>query len=346
MKKIKIAAAAIALLVLLSVFIGCSTSRGYDDPVVTGRASGRIYVSNSLDDTVDVIDARNNTRIGGSPFEAGRFPAGMTLDTAEGRLYVANYIGKSITVYNTTNMQQITGSPFAMNDGPYGLYLDGAADRLYAVCPDAGLMYVFDTNTMTQTAGSPVTVGTAAYTVTGNPAQGHIIVANSGDANFMVFAKSNLAQITGSPFASSIGAFGLALDNQANRLYVTGADVRIYTANSYAELSGSPLNTRGSSNKGVAFKPGENRLWVAVSDEGMISLFNIDEMSEVNASPYYIGGEPEGLAINSDENLLYSADSTGNTVRIFSANMMEATDSPLTVGNGPRTIILDPDFNK
>ena len=332
------------ILLSLALSHGCGSSRGDTSPViVTGRAQGRIYITNSLDNSVDVFDARNNARIAGSPFETGEFPAGMALDSSRERLYVANYIGRSITVFNTDNMTQISGSPFTMEYGPYGIYVDGTG-RIFVVCPDANRLYVLDPDTMQSVTGSPLETGQAPYAVTGLPSKNQVVVANSASGNFHVFNADTLLQVDGSPFTTTTGAFGMTVDNDRGRLFITGADVRIYNYSNFTQVAGSPLNTRGSSNKGVAIKPGYDRLWVAVSDEGQISLFNTTDMEEVVDSPFYIGGAPEGIAINAEDDLLYVTDTSGSAVRIFSTNLMEASDSPLTTGKGPRQILLDPAY--
>lgn len=338
----------IPVLLLMAVtgsLIGCGSSGRDYDPyyVVTGRANGRIYITNSLDNTIDVIDARNNARVAGSPYETGGFPAGMALDKKRKRLYVANYTARTISIYNTDNMNQTAESPVALSDGPYGLYADSTG-RIYAACPDANIVRVLDPDTLADVAGSPLAVGDAPYTITGIASKKQIVVANSGSASFHVFNTDTLTQINGSPFSTGNGPFGLAVDYDRNRLYVTGSDVRIYDYSNFTQLPGSPLNTRGSANKGVAIHPDSDRIWVAVSDMGQISLFNTGEMKEVADSPFRVGGSPEGVAINRQYNLLYVTDTQGSGIRIFTTGMIEATDSPLKTGNGSRQILLDPEY--
>lgn len=346
MQKTRCACIFLLILLLFVMFPGCSSGRwGGGTTVITGRATGRIYVANSLDDSVEVIDARNNTRISGSPFDTGgEFPAGMALDTSRHRLYVANYTGRSISVFNTQDMSQAAGSPFPVEQGPYGLALDESLGRLYAVSPDSSALYVFDALTMTPIPGSPFAVGETPYTVITVPSRGQVVVAGSAGGSLTIFDSLTMAQVPGSPLATTPRPFGLAYDQDRNVLFVTGLDVRLYDFDSLEQLNGSPLYTGGGVNKGIAVNPGTRRAWVGVSDKGQVSLFDTGEMKEVAGSPFAFPGSPEDLAINLDEELIYAADSSGNQVRIYSTGMIEAQDSPLSTGSGPRKILLDPGY--
>jgi YVTN family beta-propeller protein len=58
-----------------------------------------MYVANSGDDTISVIDMTTNTVVGG-PIKVGDGPRGIAYDLVSDRMYVANSLDETVSVIN------------------------------------------------------------------------------------------------------------------------------------------------------------------------------------------------------------------------------------------------------
>ena len=69
--------------------IGVDTHEGYQGSIYGAQHPSTIYVANTHDGTVSVIDGRNNTKIG-SDIKVGRFPYAIAVNSYTGTIYVVH----------------------------------------------------------------------------------------------------------------------------------------------------------------------------------------------------------------------------------------------------------------
>jgi YVTN family beta-propeller protein len=89
-----------------------------------GKAqAGKVYVFNSNDNTVSVIDAANNTVIG-SPIPVGNFPIGVAVTPDGSKVFVANFRDNTASVIATAT-NTVIGSPIPVTNGPvaFGVFI-------------------------------------------------------------------------------------------------------------------------------------------------------------------------------------------------------------------------------
>ena len=115
------------------------------DGLAVDRATSTVYVANSGNDTVSVINtATCNARRGtgcarpAATIHAGPGPAGIAVDQATGTIYVADAGGNTVSVINaaTCNARRHTGcgqTPATVTVGtsPFGIAVDQATDSVY-----------------------------------------------------------------------------------------------------------------------------------------------------------------------------------------------------------------------
>ena len=67
--------------------------------IAFNSASGKLYVANSADNTVSVIDHSTN-KVVGKPIPVGDHPIGIAFNPASGKLLVSNYYDHTVSVIN------------------------------------------------------------------------------------------------------------------------------------------------------------------------------------------------------------------------------------------------------
>jgi YVTN family beta-propeller protein len=88
----------------------------------------RIYVTNSDDNTVSVINITTNTVI--DTISIGVVPYGIEYDNVIQRMYVTNFGDGTVSVIDMTT-NTVVGGPIKVGDGPRGIAYDLVSDRMY-----------------------------------------------------------------------------------------------------------------------------------------------------------------------------------------------------------------------
>ena len=88
----------------------------------------KIYVTNSNDNTVSVIDITTNTVIDTIPI--GIEPFDIAYDRDNQRMYVSNGGDSTVSVINTTT-NTVDPTPITVGSAPYGIAYDLVSDRMY-----------------------------------------------------------------------------------------------------------------------------------------------------------------------------------------------------------------------
>ena len=173
---------ATALLVVLAVLFSSVSALAAASVVTTIPVGGwpigvgvnpttdKIYVANSTDNTVSVIDGTNDT-VTGSPITVGRTPWAVGVNPVADKIYVANWGDKTVSVIDGAT-DTVTGSPITVGTTPYGVGVNPSTDKIYVANAESNTVSVlYDPSvTPTTTALSPdhKTVGDAGFTLTVN----------------------------------------------------------------------------------------------------------------------------------------------------------------------------------
>ena len=84
--------------------------------VATGK--GKVYVVDSNDDTVSVINSINNTKMG-NDIKVGNGPSAIGVATGKGKVYVANSNNDNVSVINEKNNAKI--ADIKVGNGPFAI---------------------------------------------------------------------------------------------------------------------------------------------------------------------------------------------------------------------------------
>ncbi|MFI9429138.1 YncE family protein [Streptomyces achromogenes] len=229
------------------------------------------FVANSGDRTVSVIN-RLNTVVSilnvGGPLEPPPDMARVAVDHILSRAYVSNRSGDRVAIVHTSTVPPVVFPVPITVHRPLGVAVDPMDHRLYVTQPDFNTVSAIDPSTHQTVATIPVRRRPSGIAV--DSPRRRVYVANSG---FTTVSRIDVT--TGSVVDVDVGAHpvGVAVDPRGN-VYVSHSDgsVRVIDAGSGSVTATIPV---GSKPEGVAVEPHSNRVYVANSGDGTLSVLDV-----------------------------------------------------------------------
>jgi YVTN family beta-propeller protein len=278
-----------------SLQVGTSPQGIAYDPV-----HGRMYVTNFGSNTISVIDTNADTVIG-NPIRVGLGPHGIAYDPVHGRMYVTMMDNKSVYMIDT-NTNKVVGNPINISGSPKWIAYDPVHERMYVTnFGTEGNVSVIDTNTNVALNHS-LQVGTSPQGIAYDPVHGRMYVTNFG-SNTISIIDTNTTSVNDS-YIEIERPFGISYDDATQRMYISNVrhDLIYMVDTNSNSIVGSPINV-GSSPKGLAFDPVNNRIFVANSNGSSVSSIRVVPLeggivASVDGNGYNIGN---GTATESNE---------------------------------------------
>ncbi len=222
---------ATALLVVLAVLFSSVSALAAASVVTTIPVGGwpigvgvnpttdKIYVANSTDNTVSVIDGTNDT-VTGSPITVGRTPWAVGVNPVADKIYVANWGDNTVSVIDGAT-DTVTGSPITVGTKPYAVGVNPTTNKIYVANWGDNTVSVIDGATDSVTG--VLTVGTNPWGVGVNPTTNKIYVANWGD-NTVSVIEGATDTVTGSPITVGTTPYGVGVNPTTDKIYVANAE--------------------------------------------------------------------------------------------------------------------------
>jgi len=253
-----------------------STGGALPDGVVANPAGTRLFIGNSNDGTIMVLDIAGDgslAPVAGAPFAGEPGPLDLAMSPDGARLFVSQG-SAGLGVYDIAGngaLTEVAGSPFAAGGSPFfkGNKLTASGARFYAMDNTNAQVAGFSVGTggvLSALPGSPYGSGFGADDLVLSPDASHLFGSNFDAGTFSVFAVAadgSLAEVLGSPFAGN-NPTGLVLSPAGNTLYTVAATgSAIYQIDAYAVspagaltlIAGSPFTagSRGTATRLVYF---------------------------------------------------------------------------------------------
>lgn len=289
-----------------------------------------VFVANSTDGangdvsafTVDP-DSGALTPAPGGPFLADTNPSGVVVEPSGQYAYVSNRTTSDVSVFAIdlkTGALVLKGNVPSPGTGEVSIAVAPADDYLFVGGygnPD-GSVSGFSLNAasgdLTAAADAPVASGSTPYGVAVDPAS-QFVFATTAFTHFLyvysIGTGGNLTQVTNSPFVTGAGPYGVVT-------YPLGGK------------AGGFVYTADSSINGVS----------AFSYD---STGNLTELTQLG-SPYSVGTQPEGIAIDRAGKFLYVTNYGDGTVSAFSIDSKSGALTPMgaAVATGNLTKVANP----
>ena len=129
----------------------------------------RLYVANTADNTITVINTTNNAVVG-APIVAGKSPYALAVCNDGGRLYVTNAADGSVTVIDIAT-NTLLGTPISVGNAPVSILAQTGGTRVYTINADGTvslISVVTATGSPTVNSSSTPVVNAANGAVTGS----------------------------------------------------------------------------------------------------------------------------------------------------------------------------------
>jgi YVTN family beta-propeller protein len=290
--------------------------------VAVDTATNTVYVTNSGDDTVSVIDAANcnakeSSGCSSAPptVAVGSGPQALDVDQATDTVYVTNLgpseDGDTVSVIDgaTCNSGDHAGCKqtpptVTVGVGPFDL----------AVNQVTNTVYVSDTG---QLGGAGPIVGNTVSVIDGATCNG---IQHSG-------CRKALATVM-----VGVYPFGVAIDQASNTVYVANnnggdgpASLSVIKGATCDATDTSGCGTTpailpgvGRAPRGIAFDPSTDTVYTANHDDATVSVVDVDSRTLVQSPPRLaVGGRPLALAIDPTNHTVYVANSADGTLSVL-----------------------------
>ncbi len=321
------AAIRVVMLALFLVVFGASAA----------LAQNKVYVTNSNNNTVSVIDAATNTITATVP--VGSAPVAIALTPNNAFAYVANIVSDNVSVIDlATNTVTATVS---VGDAPISV----------AITPDGAFAYVANLrsanvsviDTATNTVATTVSVGSFPIAVAITPDGAFAYVVSQGTNNVSVIATATNTVTTTVPVGN--GADAVTISPDGAFAYVGN----IITAPSTGGISvidtatNTVVATVATSNQpiSIAFTPNGNFAYVANFVGSSVSVIDTATITVTATISDPAARTPAGVAITPDGAFAYTANFNSNNVSVI--DTATNTITTLIPGfAGPQGIAITP----
>jgi YVTN family beta-propeller protein len=143
--------------------------------VAVNPTSNLIYVTNNLDNTVSVINGKDNTV--GTPITVGNHPYGVAINSRTNRIYITNSNDGTVSVINGTTNSVVATIPVGTT--PQAVAVNSSTNDIFVANAGDDTVSVIDGATNTVSGKAPV--GHLPQGVAVNPITNRVYVTNSAD---------------------------------------------------------------------------------------------------------------------------------------------------------------------
>jgi len=288
--------------------------------VAVDTSTNRIYVANSTDNDVSVINGATNAEIASIP--VGNAPEGLDVSPTAHRAYVANRFSNNVTAIDTTTNTVMATIPVGV--GPVGVAINSSTARIYVTNHDRNNVTVIDGNTNDVIAW--IEVGARPWGVAVNPTTNRIYVANTDTYNVSVIDGATNAVVATVPLPD-LSPTAVAVNPTTNRIFVTRfGSVAIIDGATNTQAADQPYLAVGeTSPTAVAVNPASNHVYVALSNVDDVVVR--DGATNANIASLSVGDGPIGIAFNPTTSRAYVTNFQGNTVSVIE-DLPEALPEP------------------
>jgi YVTN family beta-propeller protein len=305
-----------------------SFSQAAGSPVPVGQGpccatvspdSARVFATNSISNTLAVLDVQTLQPISGSPVSVGAEPVSVAASPDGKRLYVANLSDNTLTVLDAGTLRPISGSPFSLGEMPVSVAVSPDSARVYVANPRFNTLTILDAGTLRPISGSPVSVGNYPMSVAASPDGARLFVANQADSTLTVLDAHTLKPISGSPFSVGNQPAFVAVSSDGKRVYVanqTDYTLTALDAGTLKPISGSPVSVPNSP-ASVAVSPDGALVFVASMDANTLTVLDAQTLQPIPGSPVSVGDYPLSVAVSPDGARVFVANTNGNTLTVL-----------------------------
>lgn len=283
----------------------------------------------------------------------GQYPNGVAVNPDTHRVYVSSRNNDRLYMLDGLNHTVISSAK--VGDQPWGVAVNRRTNKVYVANFTSGNLFVLDGVTLT--ALEILWVGPNPTYVEIDENTNTVFTITYGNESLVVI-NGNTDEIMRSIGTGARGSWGLALNPNLNRIYISGRDsgtiVSLDGNNDWRPISGQSIRAGGASPctpYELAFNPGNNKLYAACAhggvDTALVYHATMDGLTLIGRLAIGAGGADGGggVVVNTSTHNTFFTNSLDNTVSVVSgaANAVIAT---VPVGSNPFGVGVDPNTGR
>jgi YVTN family beta-propeller protein len=293
--------------------------------IAVNTATNQVYVANSDDNNVTVINGDTNDTI---YVATGLAPQAVAVNPVTNKIYVANLNSGTVTVIDGTTYSTTT---IGAGTSPDAVAINTVTNTIYVTNRDSATVTIIDGAT---NSASAVSVGAYPRALAVNVVTNKIYVANRDDGTVSVIdGASNTVTAT-----ISVGTKprAVAVNPVTNQIYVGN-----WQSNNVTIIDGASNNTTtvtaGTSPRSVAVNPVTNKIYVANIDSNDVTVI---EGATQATSTLKAGKAPRSVAVDSVTDTIYVTNRDSNSVTVIN----DGTNSTFSLNSpgAPRAVAVNP----
>ena len=283
------------------------------------------------------------------PLPQGQYPNGLAVNPDTHRVYVTSRDNDRLLMID--GLANTVIGYAKVGDQPWGVAVNRHTNKVYEANFASGNLFVLDGATLVNL--ETLWVGPKPTLVEINENTNTIFTITYGNESLVVI-NGNTDQVIKITGTDARGSWGLAVNPNLNRVYVSGRDSRTITtldgANGWQTIKTQSITTDGGSGScspyELAFNPVNNKLYAACAQGGVDTalVYNVtaNGLTLLARLPIGAGGTDGGggVVVNAVTGHAFFTNSLANTVSVISG----ATDTIIAtapVGNNPFGIGVD-----
>ncbi len=308
---------AIAQTVIDTIDVGLSPQG-----VAANFVTNRIYVTNSVDDNVSVIDGALNQVV--DTVVVGNKPREIGVNTATNRIFVSNFEDNTVSVIDGTTNQVI--DTIAVGKGPQGIGVNVTANRIYVANSSSDDISVIDglTNRVIET----IAVDVAPTTIEVNTATNRIysvFIASGRTGVIVIDGITN--QIIDTISSDINNPRDVGANPDTNTIYLSNDDGTISVLDGVTHDITNVITVRNAPLQRIAINAPGNRIYVIDPFNSIASV--IDSVENRVVGQIQVVG-PSGIETNIATNLVYIASTSSSTGAIVTVVKDDGAPTPVT----------------
>jgi YVTN family beta-propeller protein len=277
-------------------------------------------------------------------------PKAVAVDPTTHRVYATSRDADRLYVFDGATLLPLAYA--AVGREPWGVALNADATKVYVANFASGDLYVLDAMTLALRAVIPV--GPNPTFVKVNPLTNRVFVVTYGNSRVAVVNGATDTLETTVP-SGGLAAWGLAVDPNANLVYVSNRDSGTVTVldgnHSYQAIMSralQPCGGAGASPYGLDFNPSNSKLYIACSPSQNVNRIAVYRATVVSLTrlaflPVGDGGDDGGggVAVDRATSNVFVTNSAANTVSVLSG-VTDTVIATLPTGLNPFGAAADP----
>ena len=311
--------------------------------VAYDSATGLIYVGDSGEDAVTVIDPASNAIVATIPLETSpptenNYYVAVAVDASTDTIYATDFwAGEVAVIDGATNA---VTAHIAVGAGPESIAVDEASQTAYVANANSSSISVLDLATSTVSATAPTPSSVRPWAVALDPTSGEVVFDDQDNAELYALSGNSAVAVAGLSGQSA----ALAIDPATATIYAaaeTTLDAVVEGSWAVTSLGSVPV---GWTPEGLALDPSAGIAFIPGISLNAVAVVKVP--SDQLVADVKVGSSPFGVAVDQANGAAYVANFGSNTVSVIGGSGGSSGSTPGTIDvNSGALSFLNPPGN-